>query len=62
MTENDRIGESEDPMDRTRRLMGALGRLPPKQHKNMKIGKTEGKPVVRTQKRGPGDDTTQKSA
>jgi hypothetical protein len=58
MTENDRFGESDDDMARTRRLMGALGRLPPKQHKNMKLGKLKGK-AVKAHKHGHGDGAKQ---
>lgn len=34
---------SHEKMDETKRLMAALGRMPPKQHKDMKLGKASGK-------------------
>jgi hypothetical protein len=37
-----------DQLADTKRLMGALGRLPPKQHKDMKLGKAIGKRKART--------------
>jgi hypothetical protein len=32
-----------DDLSATKKLMGALGRMPPKQHKKMKLGKTRHK-------------------
>ena len=32
------MAKSPDSLDQTKRLMAALGRLPPKQHKDMKVG------------------------
>jgi hypothetical protein len=55
---NDRFRESDDDMVRTKRLMGALGRLPPKQHKDMKIGKRK---PLRTQEHDRDDDGTPKT-
>jgi hypothetical protein len=34
-------------LDQTKRLMAALGRMPPKPHEEMKVGKAKGKPVKR---------------
>lgn len=34
---------TEDNLRETKRLMGALGRMPPKPHSDMKIGKISGK-------------------
>ena len=31
-------------LDETKRLMAALGRMPPKQHKDMKLGKRTAEP------------------
>jgi hypothetical protein len=32
-----------NPLDETKRFMGALGRMPPKPHKEMKLGKAKGR-------------------
>jgi hypothetical protein len=33
------MAENPDRLAETKRLMAALGRMPPKQHKDMKVGK-----------------------
>jgi hypothetical protein len=33
-----------DDLDQMKRIMGVLGRMPPKPHSEMKIGKPRGKP------------------
>jgi hypothetical protein len=38
-------------LKKTKRLMGALGRLPPKQHKDMKLGKRSAHEVKSPAKR-----------
>ena len=38
-------------LDQTRALMAALGRMPPKQHKEMKVGKDAGRITKGRQKR-----------
>jgi hypothetical protein len=35
--------DKNDNLEETRRLMGALGRMPPKHHSEMKLGKRRGK-------------------
>jgi hypothetical protein len=35
---------AKDPLEETKRLMGALVRRPPKPHEEMKIGKAKAKP------------------
>jgi hypothetical protein len=38
---------ANNSLDGTKRLMGALGRMPPKPHSEMKIGKSKAKQVKR---------------
>jgi hypothetical protein len=45
-----------DELDQTLRIMGALVRMPPKPHDQMKLGKSKGKP-----KRGPAKRAKSKS-
>jgi hypothetical protein len=37
---------ADDPLKETKRIMGALGRMPPKPHKEMKVGKPKEKKKV----------------
>jgi hypothetical protein len=37
------MAKEADHLDDTKRLMGALGRMPPKHHSEMKLGKAKGK-------------------
>lgn len=40
-------------LDDTKRLMAALGRMPPKHHSEMKLGKAKGKPGKSPKKKTP---------
>jgi hypothetical protein len=39
--------KTPDDLEKTKRLMAALGRLPPKRHSEMKLGKPKGKRAKR---------------
>jgi hypothetical protein len=41
-------------LEQTKRLMAALGRMPPKQHKDMKLGKPKAKSKASPAKKGAG--------
>jgi hypothetical protein len=43
--------KSDQDLDEAKRIMGALVRMPPKPHDEMKIGKPKGKPAKRPVKR-----------
>jgi hypothetical protein len=49
--------KSSDDIDGTKRLMAALGRMPPKPHEEMKVGKPKSKP-----KKSPPQSTRKKSS
>jgi hypothetical protein len=40
------MSDSKEDLDQTKRLLGALLRMPPKPHDQMKIGKRRPKPIL----------------
>ena len=44
----------KNSIKKTKELMAALGRMPPKQHKDMKLGKNKEKSVESPKKKGNG--------
>jgi len=45
--------KDHDDIEKTKRLMGALVRMPPKPHEDMKIGKSKQKPRKKLGKKPP---------
>lgn len=53
------MSDSKDGLNQTKRLMGALVRMKPKPHEEMKVGKTKrevGKPTSRPSSRKKSDE------
>jgi hypothetical protein len=46
------MAQTRDDLTETKRLMAALGRMPPKQHKDMKLGKPRTNPLRSPAKKG----------
>jgi len=45
------MGSEKDELEQAKRIMGALVRMPPKPHDQMKLGKPRGKPKKNPSKR-----------